>query len=188
MAVSSSIIDKKKMGMIWTWVSEEGKSSWSGFFSHNDTDMGRRWMEDKLKLEFVVNQIQDNGNTSASLVSVEHKPDRKITVSWTTKSKSIFLYVDVEFPTHFTPFGFRCLPKSTQCNWFVKSYQIQLDMTRKKHFVHEMIEHMNWDITVCGAASQLIWTKMSNCSDLSINQLTWSCTPFMSVVATKDWH
>ena len=49
-------------------------------------------MEDKLKLEFVVNQIQDNGNTSASLVSVEHKPDRKITVSWTTKSKSIFLY------------------------------------------------------------------------------------------------
>ena len=139
MAVSSSIIDKKKMGMIWTWVSEEGKSSWSGFFSHNDTDMGRRWMEDKLKLKFVVNQIQDNGNTSASLVSVEHKPDRKITVSWTTKSKSIFLYVDVEFPTHFTPFGFRCLPKSTQCNWFVKSYQIQLDMTRKKHFVHEMM-------------------------------------------------
>ena len=49
-------------------------------------------MEDKLKLEFVVNQIQDNGNTSASLVSVEHKPDQKITVSWTTKSKSIFLY------------------------------------------------------------------------------------------------
>ena len=101
--------------------------------------MGRRWMENKLTLEFVVNQIQDNGNTSASLVSVEHKPDRKITVSWTTKSKSIFLYVDVEFPTHFTPFGFRCLPKSTQCNWFVKSYQIQLDMTRKKHFVHEMM-------------------------------------------------
>ena len=49
-------------------------------------------MENKLTLEFVVNQIQDNGNTSASLVSVEHKLDQKITVSWTTKSKSIFLY------------------------------------------------------------------------------------------------
>ena len=35
-------------------------------------------MEDKLKLEFVVNQIQDNGNTSASLVSVEHKPTERL--------------------------------------------------------------------------------------------------------------
>ena len=115
-------------------------------------------MENKLTLEFVVNQIQDNGNTSASLVSVEHKPDRKITVSWTTKSKSIFLYVDVEFPTHFTPFGFRCLPKSIQCNWFVKSYQIQLDNTKSTlsmkwwHYImttHELRHYSMWScITV----------------------------------------
>ena len=163
--------------MIWTWVSEEReewKSSWSGFFSHNDTDMGRRWMENKLTLEFVVNQIQDNGNTSASLVSVEHKPDRKITVSWTTKSKSIFLYyVDVEFPTHFTPFGSRCLPKSTQlicqvipnsighdkekalCPWNDKNYEL-------RHCIM-------WSCITVELNKQ---TQMSNLSDLSINQLT----------------
>ena len=76
-------------------------------------------MEDKLKLEFVVNQIQDNGNTSASLVSVEHKPDRKITVSWTTKSKSIFLYVDVLLASgaYQNPHSVTDLSNHTKFNW-----------------------------------------------------------------------